>query len=396
MPIKTHPPSYTALIDAGEPFRLLFPVGFFLGIIGVMLWPAHAWAGIPYPLQAHTGIMIQGFLTSFILGFLGTSLPRLLEVPHLRLRRALSYAAALLLISLLHLFGQPVIADTGFLLLLIAFLGDLARRARQRQDIPPPGFVLVFMGMLCALAGIILQIGFALNPEALPPSLTLLGKKLLQQGYLLLPIMGVGAFLLPRFFGLPSRHSFPESMTPPPGWWPRALFAASCGGIVLLSFVLESQGWWRTAYGLRAGALLLFFFCEVPLHKGTNRKGSLAWALAIALASIPLGYATMAIFPQWQSALIHITFITGFSLLIFTVATRVILGHGGQEAKFHRPLKSIIAMTALLILAMLTRVTADWLPEIRYTHYGYAAFTWVIGALVWAWAILPAVQRADE
>jgi hypothetical protein len=92
--------------------------------------------------------------------------------------------------------------------------------------------------------------------------------------------------------------------------------------------------------------------------------------------------------------LIHIVFITGFTLLTFTVATRVVLGHSGQSDKFALPLKSIAIMAGLFVLAMATRVSADWMPELRMSHYAYAALAWTGAALVWAIYILPGVRRA--
>jgi len=47
------------------------------------------------------------------------------------------------------------------------------------------------------------------------------------------------------------------------------------------------------------------------------------------------------------------------------------------------------------MLAMATRVSADWMPELRMSHYAYAALAWSAAALVWAFYILPGVKRAD-
>lgn len=389
-------PSFHALVDAGEPFRLLFPVGALLGLIGVLLWPAFVWWGLPYPLQAHVGLVVQGFLASFIFGFLGTAVPRMIEVPHFGFRWSSALAAALCGIALLHLLGFHLPADLSFVLLLCVFFGELARRARRRRDLPPPGFVLVLLGVLCALTGSVLQVLGALVAGQLPATALLFGKRLLQQGFLLLPIMGVGAFLLPRFFQLTSRHRFPESTTPTPGWTALAAFAGACGLAVVLSFFLEALGWWRTAFTLRAAAFLLFFCKELPIRNLARIRGGLAWSLLMALASIPAGYLAMALYPQWQQTLIHLTFISGFSLLTLTVAARVVLGHSGQEEKFHRPLKPIIAMALLMLLAMATRLSADWMPQIRFTHYGYAAFTWALAVIIWAVAILPGILKPDR
>lgn len=394
--MSSKPTAYLALVEAGEPFRLLFPLGTAMGVIGVMLWPAHVWGGLPYPLLAHAGLMIQCFLASFVIGFLGTALPRLLDVPKIRLRASLGFTGGILLVAGLHLAHHNLLADIAFLSLMLAFVGTLLLRARQRKDVPPPGFVLVLMGMVCALVGVALQAITHTWPNVLPAPCFILGKRLLQQGFLLLPIMGIGAFLLPRFFGLPSRQNFPESLKPPPGWWPRAAFAAACGLAVIVSFFLEAWGQLRTGWLLRACGILVYFYREVPVHQAAFGRGSLAWSLRIALAAIPIGYLAMAWLPVRHMTLIHIVFIGGFTLLTFTVATRVVLGHSGQSEKFARPLKSIAVMAALFILAMATRISADWMPELRMSHYAYAALAWTAAALVWTVTILPGVRRADN
>jgi uncharacterized protein involved in response to NO len=69
-----------------EPFRIFFPAGLLLGIIGVSLWILYYMgAGVPYPNVAHARLMIEGLMASFIFGFLGTAGPRLTSAPHFSL-----------------------------------------------------------------------------------------------------------------------------------------------------------------------------------------------------------------------------------------------------------------------------------------------------------------------
>ncbi len=388
--------TFWQLIDAGEPYRLLFPLGTLLGIIGVMLWPAHVWLALAWPSEPHAGIMLQGFLSAFIIGFLGTALPRLLEVSQMRLAETALYAASLVVVCGLHLLEFTEAAHAAFLLLLLGFIGSLLHRTRQRKDIPPPGFILVAMGMLCGLFGSALLLLDGVLNNGLTVEWYLFARRLLHQGFLLLPIMGVGAFLLPRFFNLPNAQLFPESLTPPPGWLRKAAFAAACGVAVCLSFVFEVVGWSRTAFLLRAFAIVIYAIVEIPVHQARFSGGTLALSLRVALLSLPIGYLLMAILPQWQMALIHIVFITGFSLLTFTVATRVVLGHSGQEHLFNSRVLSIFFMSLLFVLAMLTRVTADWMPEIRMSHYAYASICWVVAALVWLFKIGPGLRLSSD
>src|SRR5215207_5290588 len=70
-------PSYFALCRA-EPYRLFFPLATLIGISGVSLWPLF-FSGLHkfYPGIMHARMMIEGFLGAFVVGFLGTAMPRL-------------------------------------------------------------------------------------------------------------------------------------------------------------------------------------------------------------------------------------------------------------------------------------------------------------------------------
>jgi uncharacterized protein involved in response to NO len=45
---------------------------------------------------------------------------------------------------------------------------------------------------------------------------------------------------------------------------------------------------------------------------------------------------------------------------------------------------------------MLTRVSADFLPDIRLSHYAYAALLWLAAAASWACRFLPAATGHDS
>lgn len=395
--ITTNPSSYWRLIAAGEPYRLLFPIGTVIGIVGVLMWPIYVWnVSKAYPGMTHPRVMIEGFVTAFIIGFLGTALPRLLGVPRLTLGETITFALMVSVAAVLNYSGQIFWGESLFCLTLLALVGALGFRAlKWRQDVPPPAFVLVLLGLACGFFGGLIQLLTTVTSGEIPVWLRQLGPLLVYQAYLVFPIMGIGAFLLPRFFGMPSQQDFPESLRLPPGWLPKAAFALACGAVVMAGFVLEAFGNPASGNALRAVGIAVYFFREIPAHK-VRVSGSLAFGLRLALLSIPLAYALMAIWPGQRFALIHILMITGFSLITFIVASRVIYGHSGQTEKFRAGIWPVRILVAGIFLAMLTRVTAEWMPDIRMTHYGYAALAWIAAVLVWSGTVLRGVVRSHE
>ena len=122
------------LLWVAEPFRIFFPLGLLLGAIGVALWPLFVWHAIAfYPAQAHVRLMIEGLMGSFIIGFLGTAGPRLLDASPLLAAETCALVALQIASAFLHLTQRQTAGDIVFLVLLLLFLGMMARRARARQ-----------------------------------------------------------------------------------------------------------------------------------------------------------------------------------------------------------------------------------------------------------------------
>lgn len=386
-------PPFLALL-AGQPYRLLFPTGALLAIHGTLLWPLHAWGILPaYPGAAHARVMTEGFLACFVFGFLGTAVPRLIGAPGFTVVEAGSLAALLVAASALHTAGHPLWGDQMFLLAMLCLVASLGIRAIVRRDLPPPSFALAAMGLLSALAGATL---FIFGPLAgLPPWHDSLARLLLYQGFLLLPVMGVGAFLLPRFFDLPNRQDFPEALAPPPGWTAGAAAALAAGATVLASFAIETLGHRAAANLLRLAAAAGFILWQLPLHRA-RPTGTISRCAATAIVLLLCAFAAGAFAPPPAVAWAHLLFIGGFGILTVAVATRVVLGHGGASHLFRGRVRSLRAFTILAIIALATRISADFLPEIRLTHLAYAALAWILGIAIWAAAVLPRTAAPDH
>src|SRR5215467_6399203 len=76
-----------------DPYRIFFPLGIILGLMGVSIWPLY-YFGITqgYSGRAHAFVQTDGFLYAFIVGFLLTAIPRFTgtDAPSLRIQYALA------------------------------------------------------------------------------------------------------------------------------------------------------------------------------------------------------------------------------------------------------------------------------------------------------------------
>jgi uncharacterized protein involved in response to NO len=372
-----------------EPFRLFFPVGLTLGIVGVSVWPLY-YAGLitMYPATAHARLMIEGFMASFIIGFLGTAGPRITSTRHFSRGELIALFTLDLLAAGFHFGGAHRAGDILFIFCLASFLFVIGKRFVQRKDSPPPNFALVALGLLNGLAGALL---LALFENKVYSTHYRIGASLLEQGFVLLPILGVAPFLLARLLDLPSTDELPESRTRPPGWIARAIFAAAIGLVIDLTLIAESIGVTAIAGWVRLATVLVYLIARMPRHGRTF----LGDCLRAGIATVVVGFAVETLWPQYRIGALHIVFVSGFSFIILTVAIRVVFGHSGNAHLFQKRLPFFIVVGALIFLAMLSRYVADLAPGTRTVHLIAAAISWLIAVLIWMGKVIPKVAIAE-
>lgn len=385
-----------SLEDFGkEPFRVFFPCGVLAGILGVALWPLHFWGIVNfYPGQAHVRLMAYGFFGAFIFGFLGTALPRMLSAQPFGLRNVALLLGLYAAMVAAFGAGKIVWGDALLLGLLVSFLGIVIPRAVGRKDTPPPGFVLVGLAWACVATGAVLAV--MQSRSELDLFWINLQRLLSSQGFVLLPILGIGPFLLPRFFGLESTHDFPE-MTRPSGLWLRkAAFAFVTGLVIIGTFVWEARGGYQWAHGIRFVACLVYLACEFPFSKAPKLASALGASLRLAFVTLLAGFLIVALYPAYRVGLLHLTLVGGFAVITFVVATRVVFGHSGNLQKLKTGNKWLIVAVVLMLFGMATRISGDFWPKIMASHYNYGAILWAAGVLLWACKVLPKVLLVEK
>ncbi len=380
---KKRPAAVLPLVWLGsEPYRLFFLSGTLFSIFGVLLWPLFYMGKLDfYPGVNHAHVMIQAFGGAFVIGFLGTAGPRLLGAPRLKPWELCPLFLLHLAGGICHLFGKTQWGDWLFLATLGGFLLSLsARLVFFRKNWPPPPLLLAGTGLLCGLAGTLLWC----NPEWMrTPEWYLLAGRLLNQGFLLGPVMGVGIFLFPRLLGKDFGETTAGRETQQ-AWWRMALASLA----LVLSFPLEIWGSQKAGLILR---LVAFLFAVSNVSWFGKKEGKAVGTLGNALrfCCIPLAVAGLlapVFLLSRHTALFHLLYIGGFGFVCLIAASRVIFGHSGDVARFGN--RSWIARTIVfgVVLACLTRVSADFLPRVMIIHYDYAAYSWSAAALLWlAW-----------
>ncbi|HVR37161.1 MAG TPA: NnrS family protein, partial [Methylomirabilota bacterium] len=269
----------------------------------------------------------------------------------------------------------------------------MGRRFLQRQDMPPPAFVLVVMAFASVAAGTVI----ALLAERMDSSFywLTLHPLLAYQAFVLLPILGVGKFILPRFLGLPVTGTYPDSRTPPPGWWREAGVAAAVGVLLLGTFFLEAAGWHRTAYAARFALAGGWLITQVPLRPSLAWRNGVVLMMVTGMVLLAGGYLALATFPVWRTALLHIVLGGGFGFITLGVATRVMYGHSGNRDRLQRHTGWLITAGVLMLLGLISRISADFMPRLLLSHYTYGALFWTAGVLLWSALVLPKALVPD-
>jgi uncharacterized protein involved in response to NO len=375
---------------ATEPYRFFFPQAVLAGLLGVSLWRLHFLHVTEfYPGLAHIRIMTLGFFGGFIFGFLGTAMPRMLSARPFRPWETAMLLALHGAMVLCYVWERIFFGDVLSLVLLFSFAAAVASRAASRKDTPPPGFVLVGLAFVSITAGMVLAI--LQNYFEIFAVWAGLQRLVSSQGFVLLPILGIGPFILPRFFGMESAHDFPEALTPSKDWWRKAAVALASGLLVLGSFFIEAFGRERVAYGLRFAVTFAYLLLEFPFRRAPKLSNVFGLALRIAFGLVLAGFLLVFIVPELRVSLLHLTLVGGFALITFVVATRVVFGHSGQLEQLQKSNHWFLLALGLMLFGMATRISGDFWPKIMASHYIYGSVLWAAGVLIWSWRVLPKV-----
>jgi uncharacterized protein involved in response to NO len=371
-----------------DPFRLFFPVGWICGVAGVVSWVPFAWMTDPfYPGGFHAVLMSRAFISSFVLGFLMTAIPRFTETETARPSEWGIGIISVLAVIIAAFWGRTPVASALTLAQLIIVLAFIVRRFRARRNNPPGSFLFVAIGLLLGAVGSGVELisgieGF--NSDSwLDSNWLLLARLFSFYAMVLALVLGVGARLFPGILGwseiVQAQRKQYERPVP---------FFESIPGdlriampIFLISFFIEIFVQESLGRSIRACVVTYVAFRYWRVHRAPPKKSWMNRALLASAWCIVVGEWLSAVFPDWGLDGKHIVFL-GFSLVALLVAARVTLAHGDGLHCESRAWP-YLPVTIFVFLAALGRTGVHWTPGDYFPHLAYAAILWLVGAFIW-------------
>lgn len=353
-----------------EPYRLFFPLAVLAGISGTVHWVLFAFFAGAWNVPLHVLLQFPAYVGIIAAGFLGTAVPRITGTNPLS---RMEFGCLLVLAVLLSAapFWTTIAGEIIFAIFAATIVIVFARRQRSAARFPPPLFWIYFAGT-SAIVGVIFDATGTAD-----------GRPLWTQGFILPLVLGIAPIIGRRII-----NSAPTM--PGPGMLRGLIIAMTLLAVSLLLEAFASDpDTIRGAYALRFFIVfMLIRHAQLPeLWKLDHPQPRF---LLVALLCTAAGYLLAAIFPADRKSLLHVTFIAGFSLMIATVAYRVVLMHAGRSDLFETLSRRLNIMGALILGASAIRVSAELFPR-GYAHaLGGAAILWITAHLLLLWIIATA------
>lgn len=373
-----------------EPYRLFYPLGIIAGTVGVMQWVFYA-LGIAstYSGFLHSSIQMMIYMNCFIVGFLMTSLPRFTQTVTTRWWELITAVGLFAGIGIFLGLGQWILAECVLLGVYIFLMFYALSRLRKRppsatRGNPPVELIWVPIGVVHGFLGTII---FICGQMKLLPAWALhVGKPMMDQGFLVCLVVGVGGFLIPRLMGVHEKDTEVSVRG-------KVQYYLVCALLFMGSFFVEGFGLSALGYGMRAMAVSAAFLKTNVLTKLPVDGGFYVWMAWVSVRLVAAGFWGAAFFNQHSILMLHITFIGGFSLMIFAVASMVIVSHSGSGARLKTGLWILPVVAFGVGLSLVGRLIVGFFPDAYFQLLGFAAGIWVVCAWAWLMYMLPHIVK---
>jgi uncharacterized protein involved in response to NO len=355
-----------------NPYRPLFLIGTISAIIGAGLWMPYGFQLMNfYPGRMHAHLMMGVFLLSFASGFLMTAIPKMTGTfPSGKVELFLQITGLIFTAGCGLINKETTLFFISILLNLTMLLFFVGKRFLVKKNNPPDVFPFVMAGILSGLLGSIFWI-FGLYT---------IGHRLFYLNFILCLVLGVGSKLIPMLLRLGPAKPNSKRTT---------VFLAI---ILFISNFFEDYYLWSLGPWIRSMVVLWvgIFYWRV-FEKSTFNSG-FTNGIRLSAISVILGSLLLALDPIHRMEWLHLIYISGFALLTFLVATRVILAHGGHDLNLEVKNWRITATVVLILLAAATRALAPFWPAGYNRHLAYSAFCLVFALVIWGWFFIPKLK----
>jgi len=362
-----------------DPYQWFFIPGILFGMLGVGLWMAFSWGQIHfYPSVIHSEIMVSGFIMTIAVGFLMTAIPRFTNTNSASFLEKLFPLLAICTLFLVSLNQDRMLFYVTVIVIDLLMIRFMAVRIRRCQLTPPPSFILVAFGLMSSLAANIILLW---NPTG---TWIIFSRLMMNYGLSLGLVLGVGSQLIPALLGTRKTTLSEIQMHAQKIKQDKRKFFLflTLALILLCSFILEARGWQTIGRLIRAALISTLVLHQWRIYLKPLNKGIFSWCLWISAWMLVLGAWPAVFFPSYAIHAAHLFFIGSFSIMIFTIATRVTLAHGKHDMSLEQKSWALWGMLILMILALLARLGAPFTTA-NFTHLSYAALFWIMGALLW-------------
>lgn len=354
-----------------EPFRLFFPLGILCLLASVAVWLPQLWLQDSYPVTAHRTLVLNGFISFFIAGFLMTAVPKFSKTVHARKLEVILFPIFTFMTIIFSLFENIILINlfsTAQALVLIFFL--ISRISKRKENVPF-SFVFIFIGLILWLTSGVL--GSVFNSTAFI--------NLHYEGAIASIILGVGTRLIPGIFGhieivSHQRKKYENA---------QSILSSIPTHFLFLVLSFTASYFFPENIGAPIRALVVSFIALKywMLYKLPRTRSALTISLWINGWTITLSFLLKTL---WQEGLIHAShsfFITGIMLICILIATRVLQAHGPGDIKLENS-KYLYYITFLIIFAGITRVIAYIIESLYFRHLGYSSLLVIAGVLLWS------------
>lgn len=361
-------------------YKIFFTLGLLNAVLGVGVWLFQDLHLFSTPaLLIHSKLIAGGFLWSFVVGYLLTSLPQVTGAKKASLFEiAITFVIIVsMMLAAWRIDPRPFYAGV---MALITFLLVFSSRRILSATKPRP-FFLSHLGLAMALALIGAWYHFR--------GQSFMGIHLYQVGSILILVLGIGE----SFFSYISEVSsvFENETNIRPRW----IF--HFGGLMTTMLLFLAGLGESTAYLGLSLMSVFYLFMIWKVQRSTARSISLKYGARIAAASIPISFLLIYLQPALYVMYFHVLFIGCFAVIAFFVTARVASQEGFSSVNETLSSKVLWWVLGFLILSLISRLPYSFSTGLwRKSYLHFAGTFWFLAIGACGWSFLLQVFKNDR